>query len=172
MIQKQITPDGKPSATIPQTCAETLRLVDYMRGAAMGKLFTYAELSGIVGADVRVAKRHWLESAKRILVARHGIVFESVRGQGLRRLSDGELPALADHDRKGIHRRAGRSARKLACANVEALSTDQKTKLYVGLATLAVVRHVTGAQQQKRLTGIVITTQQRLPVASAIEALK
>src|SRR5690606_7840323 len=77
------------TATIAQKSIDAQIIERHLETAEVGQLVTYVELSQLVGRDVQKKDRHLLETAKRALL-RRGMVFEAVRGEGVKRVTDDE----------------------------------------------------------------------------------
>ena len=71
--------------------------------------------------------RQTLSNARRYLERDEGIVFATIKGEGLRRLSDSEKVQSAANFSRAIHRTAGRGLQRLdAVADVESLSNEDQ----------------------------------------------
>jgi hypothetical protein len=78
---------------------ETDLLIARLRDVPLGQEIGYADLSRVIGRDVRTAARPRLTSAREIALRDHGVCFFAIRGVGLRRITVQELPQVGAHAR-------------------------------------------------------------------------
>lgn len=79
-----------------------------------GEMLRYEDLSSLIGVDGKSRKwRGWLRSAQRVALRENGVVTECVIGEGLKRLSGDELPAIGDSAQKRIRNCANGAVRKI-----------------------------------------------------------
>jgi hypothetical protein len=123
-----MTPEINPPHVIGRTLAETELLIKALSNAQIGQVFTYAELNEIAKDDVQL-RNTILQTAKRTLMkAPHRMVFGTIAGVGIKRLSDEEIPdegASAIRRSKNIARKA---SKKLGCADIGKMTPETKVK--------------------------------------------
>lgn len=105
---------------------ETRALYDVLCNLKPGESISYEELNKAAGRDVQTEARGSLGTARKMCQREHQMVFSPVRGEGLRRLTDGEIVDGADSDIARIRRTARRGAAKLACATYDNLEQELK----------------------------------------------
>lgn len=104
-------------------------LVDLLREVEVGEMVPYAEMSALLGDDVRNCW-HLVTSAREALL-REGIAFDVVTNVGLKRLDDtGKVAAAEGYLSKGRNA-ARRSMRMLRASDVSALSPADRTRYLV-----------------------------------------
>lgn len=81
---------------------ETDLLIARLREVPLGQEIGYADLSRVIGRDVKTAARARLASARRIAARDHGVLFFAIPAQGLRRVTVEELPQVGVHARRRI----------------------------------------------------------------------
>jgi hypothetical protein len=118
-------------------------LVDALVGVSPGQLITYASLSATIGRDVQ--KVGWLlQSARRIAVREHGVVFGSERGVGLARLTTEQLPTVGATARDRIRRKAKTAQRAMIAASTRAndVSPETSRKINAELSVLGLIQEI------------------------------
>jgi hypothetical protein len=85
---------------------ETDLLIARLRDVPLGQEISYADLSRVIGRDVRTFARPRLSSARDIALREFGVCFFAVRGQGLRRITVEDLPQIGVHARRSIQSKA------------------------------------------------------------------
>jgi hypothetical protein len=164
--------DGK---TIPEAYPETVMLYDHMKEIEVGVVVDYATLSTIIGRDVQTKGRGLLTTACWWLLRRDDILFEAVRGIGMRHMPPSETVKVGQNAVKRMHRAARRGALKVASVGPDGyadLDAQEKIQHNILLSQLGAVRHFTGHHAQKRLATAIEKTQEQLPLAKMLEAFK
>lgn len=134
---------------------------------------TYEELSELIGRDVQREARHLLQSARRRALKRDRIVFGTVTGVGLRRLSDEEVAATGESFLKRIRRTARRASETVTCVqDFEKLPADAKAKHNATLSLAGVLRHFTQPRRVLQLEEKVLDSSHALPTAETIKLLE
>lgn len=158
--------------TIPQLSIDTKTIQDRLMKVEVGDVVTYQELTDLIGRDVQVSARGNLTSAMRRLVA-DGIVFACVRGEGVKRLSDSEIVGVGPDTIAKMRRASNRARQKLAAVNdFNALPRDVQVTHNLSMSVLGIMSHMTRGTTVKRLEAKIEQSQQALPLARALEALK
>jgi len=159
--------------TIPETSMDTRLLVQKMEKTEMGEVVEYNDLSNHIGRNVQDKARYVLESARRILVREHRMVFAAVRNVGLRRMDDSQLAAIGVDARKRINRASKRAISKITCVrNFEELSNSDKVQHNTSLSLLGMVTFCTTHHAARRLENKVRGSGNALPTALALEIMK
>ena len=155
----------KPDFTLS---ADSKTLASVLKEAAVGETVSYERLSKAIGRDVREECRGALMTARRIVQRENRMVFDAVRGEGLMRLTDDSIVDLSDKGRDAIRRHSTRVAKKLTCADYDALSAEKKTKHNAALAIFGVLAAMTSDKSQRRLEAHVVSSNTAdIPAAKA-----
>jgi hypothetical protein len=138
----------------------------------VGETASYSSLTAAVGRDVQTTCRGALETARYIVQREDRMVFDVVRGVGLRRLLDGEIVDLSDRARDHARRHARRTVKKLICVDYGNLPRDKQTKHNAALSMFGVFSELASDKSQKRLETKIEQAGEKLPAAkAAMEAL-
>jgi len=141
--------------TIPEISSETRLLVAKLESIVLGPARNTAEyqvLSSACGRDVQREGRHNLRSAVAIVERDRECALECVHGVGIRRMNDEDVPALGEHARKGIHRKARKAVRRMARATRNAeLSSDAQAKLVAEMSVSGAIALFTRPRRFKRV---------------------
>jgi hypothetical protein len=152
--------------------SDSKALAKMLIASGPGEVVLYEDLDKAIGRDVREAASGALHTARHIAQREHRMVFDAVRGVGLKRLADSEIVDLADKARDHARRHASRTAKKLTCVDYDALSKDKQTKHNAALSMFSVMAELSTDKAQKRLESKVKDADAQLPNAkAAIEAL-
>lgn len=158
--------------SIPELSVDSKLLYERLKKAGIGETVTYAELSGIVGRDVANGGRGTMMTARRLCQAEHQMVFGTVRKVGLKRLSDQEIVDTGEAVTKHIRKTARRGARRIACANYQALANDAKVRHNAQISLLGAIVALSKPSSIKRLEKSVAKEHEQLPVAKTLEVFR
>ncbi len=151
--------------------ADSAALVKVLELVDVGATVTYAELSQTIGRDV-TSFRGPLETARLVVQREKRMVFDAVRGEGLRRLADDEIVDLSDKARDHARRHARKTAKKLVCVDYQSLNKQKQTKHNAALSMFGALAELTTSGSQKRLEAKVEAAGTQLASArSAMDAL-
>lgn len=123
-----------PKPTIGRASVESQDLIKFLKSAAIGQIFTYQEMNEAARCNVQT-RNTVLQTARRTLL-NDGIVFGTLSGVGIKRLSDDEIPDEGASAIKRSRRIARKGLRCLGCAKPENMSNDSKIKLFTGQTIL------------------------------------
>lgn len=87
---------------------ETRLIADHLVAVPHGGQVTYRDLTQLIGIDIR-GRRHVLIAARKLALDEASVVFDTVRGKGLKRLAAEEIPGIGTAARKRIRRSARRA---------------------------------------------------------------
>ena len=122
------TPDINPDHVIGRTLAETELLIKHLETAEIGQVFTYVAMNEIAKDDVQ-SRNTILQTARRTLMKPpHNMVFGTIAGVGIKRLSDEEIPDEGAAAAKRAHNVARKGFKKLNCADVSKMTPETKVK--------------------------------------------
>ena len=154
-----------------QLSADSAAIVKAIEEIPVGGVITYSQLSTVIGRDIRMF-RGSLESARKAVQRDKGMVFDVLRGEGIKRLADGEIIDLSDKAREHSRRHARRIAKKLICVNYATLTKDKQVKHNAALSMFGALSDLSSSASMKRLEAQIEATGTQLTSAkSAIAAL-
>lgn len=157
----------KPQITMS---LDTQMLYERLEKAQIGDLINYEELSAIIGSDVQIKGRGSLQSARKMAMRDKGMVFESVRDIGIKRLADAEIVRSGQAYISRIRRHARRGMRVLVSVqNFEALPNDLKIRHNATASMLGAVAQFSGSAAQKRIEGAVEAAGNKISYAKTLE---
>ena len=139
-----------------------------IRRADIGEIVTYKELRELVGRDIQDKSRHCLDTAIRIAQREDRIVFGSVRGVGVKRLSDLETVAASSSGVDRIRRIAKRSARKATCVDFDALPNETKIKHNAIVSLYGAIAHASKPASVVAVESAVANGEDKLPLAKTL----
>jgi hypothetical protein len=158
---------------IPELSIDTQTVERILVVAAVGEVVPYGRLSEAIGRNVQNGARYVLKSACDRLLREQHMVFEAVRGDGVKRLDDAGVVGTGTQTLKKIHNAARRGARKLAAVqDFNALPNEKKVQHNLIVAQLGMLAHVTSGRVAKRLEEETRKAPEPLPTARLLEAMK
>ena len=150
---------------------EAISLEAYLATQEVGILLDYTTLSTVAGADVRTKARSALTTARKNVLRDRQMVFESVRGMGIKRCNDHDLVAIGTTSLRRIHNVARRGiAKQSTLANFVDLTNADKVKFNTAMSLLGVFYEISKARSQSRIEAAVSVLQKRLPVMETLKA--
>ena len=157
--------------TIAEQSVDTRLLVALLQKAEIGQVFNYTELSERLGRSIMGAEPS-LSSARRIVQRDFDIVFDVIRGQGIKRLSDAEIVALGDTLPGRVRRTARRMVQKIAKAKDGELSKDQITQRNAVVSMAGALIHMASKSNMAKLEDAVRVNAGELAVGKTLELFK
>lgn len=138
--------------------------------AKVGQTITYDELSTLLGRNVQREARYCLQTACRRLLTDERMVFEAVRGVGMKRLDDVGIVDVGQHYIRRVHNTARRGAKKLMCVQeFDKLPNDKKVEHNASLSVLGMLNHVTKNKEIAKIEKKVEQASGQLPLAKMLE---
>jgi hypothetical protein len=125
------------------------------------EVVTYAELAKAIRADPQTSARGALNSARRIAVREHAVLYECVRGEGLKLVTGDGVADVGRHSITKIHREASRGVKKLACADPSKMSNNGKVRFNAVAAGLGAMALMSQGRQVKRLESAAATVMDK-----------
>lgn len=162
-----IKQDGK--RTIGEASLEAQLLHERLSKADFGEEITYAELSEVAGRNVQTTAFAALQTARRRCENQNQIVFGVIRGIGLRRLLNEEIPQSAQNNIDHIRRTAKRTARRLACVDYNALPRQLQNEHNTKLSILGALTELSKPSGGKLLEQRINSEQKALPIGKTLE---
>lgn len=115
--------------SIPELSIDTQTLERHLATIEVGGSVSYDDLSKLIGRSVRNGNSHLLASARHRLQRDQSMVFEPVRGEGLKRLDDIGIANSGESARMKMHNLARRTRQRLTCVkDFDALPNEAKVK--------------------------------------------
>jgi hypothetical protein len=130
-------------------------------------VLSYAQLSKVSMVDV-LAKRHVLQSARRICLRECNAWFVTINQMGVKLATPLEASAEGEHGRQSIVRNAQASLRRMAAAKYEHLTEQGKISHNVNASVLGAVCLVNQAKNRKRIEGAVINSNSKIDTQSLL----
>jgi hypothetical protein len=103
---------------------ETKLIVELLEQSKMGEQIAYAIISDLIGEDIH-KRRYLLETAKRVVQREGGIVFDTIRGVGIVRVTEGGKGKVVDKGFTKIRRATRRTIKVLDTVDTGALQRDE-----------------------------------------------
>lgn len=118
---------------------ETRLCLDRLAKCQPGELVSYAELNEITGCNVQ-QRRNVISTSINKLLSEQAMVFVAQHGEGIRLLTNEEIPSLGSRDIARIGRIAKRSSRRLAAADYDKLSEVGRVQHNTHLTILSLIQ--------------------------------
>jgi len=150
--------------------ADARLLIQHLEGVEEGQEITYETLSNVIGRDVRNQAYGQLCTARKRLLD-DGIVFETVRGIGIRRMTASEIAnTVGLHSIKRIQRESKRGLRRLSCAAMGNLTNEDIIKMNTSASVLGVVAEFSKTKSVHTIEGHIAETDgKELPIGKSLE---
>ena len=116
-----------PNPTIGRASVEAQELAKFLETAEVGDVYTYQQLNQHAKCDVQL-RNTVLQTAQRIVQRQHKMVFDTIVGVGIKRLSDDEIPDVGESSIKRSRNIAKKGMRALECANLANMNSETKVK--------------------------------------------
>jgi hypothetical protein len=136
--------------TIAERSWETERLRERLSGLAIDELVSYAELSALVGGNVQKERYGNLASARHILQQESGVVIDTIRCEGVKRVDDEGVVHGVTPYVKHIRRQSKKAIRRLICVkDFDGLSDISQIHHQRSMMTLSTIDLFTKPKSQK-----------------------
>lgn len=155
--------------TIAHRSIETQVILDYLLEHKDDPLLNYADLTAAAGRDVRHKANGSLYSARRAAQSEHGIVFGTVRGEGLMKLDNPGILVAAKADTKKAHGAGLRAVRKLEKVTYDDLDNGGKIEFNTLRSLSGALVQFTQPKAMKQIAAQVEKMQKVLPTAKMLE---
>jgi hypothetical protein len=144
-------------------------LVDRMKSMAPGDVVPYRELTQLIGRDVTVF-RYLTDSARRILMRDHNMVYRSVINTGFKRLDDAEtINVVSDDRRNKIRRQSAVAVRELTTVDYAKVDQAHQTRHNMGMALFGSLFQATSQESVKKLTERVANAGGRIDATGTLK---
>lgn len=145
---------------------------DRLYKAEVGETVTFAELDELIGRDVRKKAISAMNTARKHALKNRRVVFTSVHGVGIKRMTDVEVVDGAACDVKHIRRSARRAAVKLTTVDFGTLPNEKKVEHNAQLSVLGVIDQFSSKSALTLTKARVQEASEVLPVGRMLEAFK
>jgi hypothetical protein len=158
--------------SIPEASIDTQYLYERLKKVGVGEMIGYDELSELVQRDVRNGAHGNLSTARNRLMRDDQMVFEAVRGKGLKRLTDAEIVSTGQSVLDRTRRAARRGFIRNTCVDYDRLADADKVKHNAYASIFNVVQAVSKGSAVRKIEGAMSDSKQVLPLAATLEAFK
>jgi hypothetical protein len=146
-------PAINPNPFIGRTLAETELLIQFLQTAEIGQVITYQEMKKHCKEDVQHRNTILATARRTLLKPPHRMVFGTIPGVGIRRLSDEEIPDVGIAAARRSRNVARKGIKSLQCADVGKMTPETKirhitTNTILGLFVGAGARKVKALAEQ------------------------
>lgn len=107
----------------------TERALRVLGSVPQGHTILYSEITSALGLDAQTEGRHYVDSARRILLRERDMVFDPIIGEGLKRLTNKEIASRGKFSLRRINRMAKRESRKADCLDSASPDLTNEDKL-------------------------------------------
>lgn len=155
-----------------QLSADTRLLIQELRKCQVGATISYAQLSSAVGRDISGATGA-LHSARKRLLRDEQIVFDVVRGEALKRLSDVEIVGTSNSFARRMRRVAQRGVETLtAIGDFSALPRETQMRHTAAVSVFGVVAEMTKEKSIHKVEKAAENVRGELPISQTLEAFR
>jgi len=117
-----------PENYIGRTLAETELLTKYLQSAEIGQVITYQQMNEACKEDVQERNTILATARRTLLKPPHRMVFGTIAGVGIKRLSDEEIPDVGISSVKRSRNIARKGYKSLQCAQVANMTPETKIR--------------------------------------------
>lgn len=149
-------------------------LAHVLRNTATGQIAAYSQLTAAIARDVQSDARDVqsdarsvLETARQIVQREDKMIFDAVRGMGLKRLNDEEIVGLGDRTRDHVRRSARRVVKKMVCVDYNNLSAEKQVQHNTALSMFGLFAEIATDKSARRLGEAVKDARSDLPIVKA-----
>jgi len=158
------------------TSIDTESIYNFLKAQAEDEIsykapISYDEISAQIGRDVRASARGNLNTARKRLLAEHGIVFRTVHNVGLLRMKNEEIAAEGTSHIQRVHRASRRAMKQLACVDLAELDGDKKQTYLLHTSALGAIHQVTDRRRLESAKNK-RTLEAKLPTAKMLDLFK
>ncbi len=160
--------------TIPELSIDAKVLFDALIDIPKGGVIGYIKLTSLISKDVQKQGYGYLATARTKALRENGLVFEAVRGVGLKCLTDEEnARSTGTATIRKIRRASSKAIRKLtAIDDFDGLPNDAKVNHNMALSVLGVFRHMTKPKKIEQLEQKITETKAQLPLNKTLEIFR
>jgi len=149
---------------------EAQMLAESLAEAAIEQVITYEEMTILIGKDVRLV-RHTIATARRRLMREKGMVFASVVGVGVKRLSPDDTVGEAESITKRSRNANRKAMQTLDTVEYADLTGDKRNEYTALQAQARIVALTLKTQNKRKLEALAGGRAQPLALGDAMERL-
>lgn len=154
-----------------QISFESRKLGDFLIAHSKKKDFVtvleYDTLSKVAGCDV-TKKRYVLRTARAIVQREERMLFQPVKGIGIKLLTPSEEVGVGEDGLKAINKKATKTLKEMSCVKFDELSDQDKIRHNVNASIVGATRQFTGRNAKLKIEGAVVQQSERIDVSDAI----
>ena len=150
-----------------QASGDAKILVHVLREVEVGDVVSYSKLTAAIARDVQNDARSVLETARQIVQREDKMIFDAVRGIGLKRLTDDEIVGLSDRTREHVRRSARRVVKKMVCVDYVNLTPEKQVQHNTALSMFGLFAEIATDKSTLRLNEAVKEARSDLPIIKA-----
>ena len=160
--------------TLNEISFETRLLYQHIAGLKTGETFTYEQMEKLIDRNPRPGGKGYsnLYAARRMAENNDRIVTGAVQNIGIKRLDDSQIANTGKSAIGHISRACYRAAKRLTCANFDALSNDDRISHNASLSMLGAIRQASNAAAVKRIEKAVREQNDQLTVGRVLDLFK
>lgn len=162
----------KENKPIAQISVDAQILAKHLASVPEGVLVKYETLNELIKADVQNGARNILQTARRVVQREENIVFECVKNEGIKRLHPAEIISTGKATIVKIRKTAKRGASKLACADFDRLTKEEKSEFLASTSILGAIHVCAKDRQLKAVTEAVEKQQDKLSFNATLALFK
>jgi hypothetical protein len=148
-------------------------LYERLQKTGVGDVIEYEELTSVIGKDVRNGARRFLDTARNRALNSDHMVFGTIIGVGIKRLSDVDIVSTGEYTRRRIRRMSGRAIKTLtAVRDFNSLPNDAKIRHNTFVSLYSAISHASSNPSVKRIEAQVSESNSKLALIRTLEALK
>ncbi len=157
--------------TNPENAADIETIKSILSASPIGQTIPYARISAAIGRDI-TENRWLLGRARTEAEAETGGLFETVRNEGVQRLTSDKVPDVGLHCIRKIKRAAKRGYRRLDTVRVNDLAPAVSARLIAHKSQLGAVSLVADGRRSVSIAKEVTQTGTTVPAGRVLELLK
>lgn len=155
------------NSPIFQMSADARLLMQHLAKAEVGQTFTYAALGKVISREVNGSFGP-LRTALIRLLRDEDMVFSTIVGIGIKRLSDQEIVAEGGTAADAIRRRARRSAERQMKVDFSALPREAQARFTAQVSVMATVAMMTRTRSLEKIAAAASPEIKELPIAKTL----
>jgi hypothetical protein len=146
-------------------------IVEQLLEVPENEIVTYSELCALTGRDLQFEHRHLLDSAFKITLEKHNVLFDNKRNIGYERLSDADRVSRLDGIAKA-RRTSLREARKDMVQNYDNLRPEQQSRHNAKMAIYAAISCMASDASVKKIEAVISNDDPATNIKLVMERLK
>jgi len=160
--------------TIQQLSVDAQIIYERLKKATVGELITYAELSELIKQNIQQEARKRLDTARKKALREDDMVFATVIGQGVKRISDEENALTTGPSTiKRIRREASRGLKRLAAVkNFDSMSHEAQIRHNMAVCVMGAFRQASHKSRINKIENELHQKNEKLAISKTLEFFK